>query len=99
MTELTISQIVDIGAMTPFLDRQLLDLACSQLYNNMAEVRRQILSTGTLQRDFIQHLKNTINTIGLFPYELGLGHSFAKPNPWIMALVSAYYDLSLMTWN
>lgn len=94
VTELTISQIVDIGAMTPFLDRQLLDFACSQLYNNMAEVRRQILSTGTLQRDFIQHLKNTINTIGLFPYELGLGHSFAKPNPWIMALVSAYYDLS-----
>lgn len=27
VTELTISQIVDIGAMTPFLDRQLLDLA------------------------------------------------------------------------
>ncbi|MCB6991978.1 NACHT domain-containing protein [bacterium 210820-DFI.6.37] len=94
LTELTISQLADPCTVTAFLDHQLLDLACEQLFLNEAEVKKQILSTGTLQGDYIQYLKNLINTIGLFPYQLGSVNFVGNHSPWIRALVSAYYDFS-----
>ena len=94
MTELTISHLTDTGTITALLDHKILELACEQLYLNETEVKRQILSTGTLQVDYIQYLKNLINTIGLFPYQLGPGNSVGNHSPWIRALVSAYYDFS-----
>ncbi len=94
MTELTISNLTDTGAISVLLDHRILELACKQLFLNEAEMKKQILSTGTLQGDYIQYLKNLINTIGLFPYQLGPGNSVGNHSPWIRALVSAYYDFS-----
>lgn len=94
MTELTISNLTDTGEISALLDHQILELACKQLILNEAEVKKQILSTGTLQGDYIQYLKNLINTIGLFPYQLGPGNYVGNHSPWIRALVSAYYDFS-----
>ena len=93
MTELLLSRLAEPGTITPLLDQRLLALACRQLFSNEAEVREQMLRTGSLKPDYIRYLRDLVHTVGLFPYQLGPGNS-GNPGPWIQALAAAFYDRS-----
>lgn len=95
LAELCIAQAENANVVLPYLDQDLLDVACNYLDSSAEIIKKQIRDTGTLQENTIQQLKDIINVIGLFPYQLGLRSSSQNPNPWIPAFVDALYEQSI----
>lgn len=93
LTELYICQIKGYENINKYLDVNLLTLACKCLEDESNKVAQQVISFRSLPADYVHYLRDLINMIGMFPYELGVT-SLKNEDMWIEALVSAFYEIS-----
>lgn len=94
LTELWISQIDGFQHISNYLCADTLAIACDCLSSEAEEIAKQVIKSGRLQVNYVHYLKNIINMIGAFSYEIGPNPVSKRIEPWIKALVFAFYEIS-----